>query len=155
MESRRNVRSHRIRLGSYSHELAGSAVCERRISHHARPQVQPHLDGFRCIHDFGMGRRRRSRGSAVDAAAARKELGMSSFKEETRLIPVPARIIAAAAYVLCAIGFGLLFRYSTDAGLQSTPEIGKLLMIFGTGLMLAIYVLLIGYVNGDAKRRGM
>jgi len=80
---------------------------------------------------------------------------MSSFKEETRLIPVPARIIAAAAYVLCAIGFGLLFRYSTDAGLQSTPEIGKLLMIFGTGLMLAIYVLLIGYVNGDAKRRGM
>jgi predicted amidophosphoribosyltransferase len=80
---------------------------------------------------------------------------MSSFKEEMKRIPVPARIIAGVVYVLCAIGFGLLFRYSTDAGLQSSPEAGKLFLIFGTGLMLAIYVLLIGYVNGDARRRGM
>src|SRR5271163_4517180 len=113
------------------------------------------MAGFRSVHDFGMDRRRRSRGSAFDAAAAREELGMSTFSEERKVISRPARVIAALAYVLSAVGFGLLLRYSHDPGLQSTPEVGKLLLIFGPGIILAIYVLLIGYVNGDAKRRGM
>ena len=49
----------------------------------------------------------------------------------------------------------LILRYSTDAGLQSTPYAGKIALVFGPGLVLAIGVLLIGYVNGDARRRGM
>src|SRR5271156_976900 len=155
MEPQRDVRPDRICLDSHPDELAGRSICQRRVSQHVGAALQPHMAGVRGVHDFGLGRWRRGRGSAFDAAAAREELGMSTFSEETKVIPRAARVMAALAYVLSVIGFGLLLRYSHDPGLQSTPEAGKLLLIFGPGLMLAIYVLLIGYVNGDAKRRGM
>jgi len=80
---------------------------------------------------------------------------MSRFNEELKVIPKAARILAVLAYVSVAAFFTLLFTFSHDQGLQNTPEIGKVVLVFGPGLVLAIYLLLIGYVNGDAKCRGM
>jgi hypothetical protein len=80
---------------------------------------------------------------------------MSHFSEELKVIPKPARIVAGLIYLACVTAFTLLFMFSHDQGLQSTPKAAKILLVFGPGVVLAIYVLLIGYVNGDAKRRGM
>ena len=80
---------------------------------------------------------------------------MSQFNEELKIIPKAARVVAVLAYIAIAAMFTLLFMFSRDQGLQNTPEAGKVLLVFGPGLLLAVYALLIGYVNGDAKRRGM
>jgi RNA polymerase subunit RPABC4/transcription elongation factor Spt4 len=80
---------------------------------------------------------------------------MSRFTEELKVIPKPARIIAGIAYAIAMIAFILALRYSNDPGLQCLPVAGKIALVLGPGLMLAVGVLLIGYVNGDARRRGM
>jgi RNA polymerase subunit RPABC4/transcription elongation factor Spt4/putative effector of murein hydrolase LrgA (UPF0299 family) len=80
---------------------------------------------------------------------------MSRFSEELSVIPKPARIIAGIVGAIAMAAWILIFRYSGDAGMQSMPVAGKIGLVFGCGLMLAIGVLLIGYVNGDARRRGM
>jgi RNA polymerase subunit RPABC4/transcription elongation factor Spt4 len=45
--------------------------------------------------------------------------------------------------------------FGNDSGTPETPIFVKAVLIFVPGFMLAMLVLLIGYVNGDAKRRGM
>ena len=80
---------------------------------------------------------------------------MSRFKQELKVIPGAARFIAAFAYIALAVAFSLFVAFSHDQGLANTPQVGKLLMILGVGIVPAIYVLLIGYVYADAKRRGM
>ena len=80
---------------------------------------------------------------------------MSRFSEELKVVPKAARIIAGLVYAGSIIAWTLIFTFSRDQGLQSTPEAGKIALVLLPGLVLAIYVLLIGYVNGDAKRRGM
>src|ERR1700677_3127389 len=109
----------------------------------------------RRVHNVGLGRWRRSCSAAVHAATARKEPGMSRFSEELKVVPKAARIIAGLVYAGSIIAWTLIFTFSRDQGLQSTPEAGKIALVLLPGLVLAIYVLLIGYVNGDAKRRGM
>jgi len=72
---------------------------------------------------------------------------MTPVPERTRVIPITAWVIAGLLVVIAVvICFAIL---STRGGL---PE---LLIIFFIAAMLAAYVLLIGYVNADAKRRGM
>ncbi|HEY0701813.1 MAG TPA: zinc ribbon domain-containing protein [Candidatus Acidoferrales bacterium] len=80
---------------------------------------------------------------------------MSRFTEELKVIPNAARITAVVAYVVSVVAWFLIFRYSTDQVMQSIPEAAKIALIFCSGLVLTIYILLIGYVNGDAQRRGM
>jgi RNA polymerase subunit RPABC4/transcription elongation factor Spt4 len=80
---------------------------------------------------------------------------MSRFTEELSVIPKTARIIAGIVCAIAMVAWILIFRYSGDAGMQSMPLAGKIALIIGCGVMLAISVLLIGYINGDAKRRGM
>jgi RNA polymerase subunit RPABC4/transcription elongation factor Spt4 len=80
---------------------------------------------------------------------------MSRFSEELKIIPKAARIVAVLIYVACVVFFTLLFMFSHDQGLQSTPQAAKVALVLAPGLVLAIYILLVGYVNGDAKRRGM
>jgi hypothetical protein len=80
---------------------------------------------------------------------------MSRFKEELKIIPRATRFIAALIYIVAATAFGLFVAFSHDQGLANTPEVAKLLMIVGAGIVPAIWVLLIGYVFADAKRRGM
>ena len=80
---------------------------------------------------------------------------MSRFSEELKVIPKTARIIAVIAYFVSMLVWILVLTYSHDQGLQSTPEAAKIALVFLPGVFLAFYVLLIGYVNGDARRRGM
>ena len=75
---------------------------------------------------------------------------MSRFREELKVIPTGARITAAIAYVGCMAIWILLFMFSHDQGLQSTPQAAKILLVFSPGVIISIYILLIGYVNGDA-----
>lgn len=79
---------------------------------------------------------------------------MNSFSAEVRIIPKAAWVIA----VLCWIGmFVTLMFYAIpdDAKLRLWPEAGKIAFSIWPGILVGIYVLLIGYINADARRRGM
>jgi len=79
---------------------------------------------------------------------------MSRFREELNVIPIGAW----AAAVVCYLGFVALvwnFLIPRDEDLSPWPEWGKVVFAIGIPLFLAMYILLIGYVNGDARRRGM
>ena len=80
---------------------------------------------------------------------------MSRFTEELKIIPKTARIIAGFAYVAAVVFWILMFLFSHDREMQSLPEAGKIAVVLLPGVILACYVLLIGYGNGDARRRGM
>jgi RNA polymerase subunit RPABC4/transcription elongation factor Spt4 len=80
---------------------------------------------------------------------------MSRFNQELKVIPGTARFIAALAYVAITTTITLFVLFSHDQGLANTPQVGKLLLILCAGIVPAIWVLLIGYVYADAKRRGM
>jgi RNA polymerase subunit RPABC4/transcription elongation factor Spt4 len=80
---------------------------------------------------------------------------MSRFTEEMKVVPTTARVIAVLAYlgIVCALGATVL--YGHDPELAKSPVWAKALLVFAPGIVLAMLVLLIGYVYGDAKRRGM
>jgi RNA polymerase subunit RPABC4/transcription elongation factor Spt4 len=80
---------------------------------------------------------------------------MSRFSDEIRIIPKGARITAMLTYLAVALAFLGAVMFGHDKGIAKMPEIGKVLMIVFPGIVLAIWVLLIGYVCADAKRRGM
>ncbi|HXN26691.1 MAG TPA: zinc ribbon domain-containing protein [Candidatus Acidoferrales bacterium] len=80
---------------------------------------------------------------------------MSRFKQELRVIPRALRIIVAFVLLGLSSAFTLFVMFSHDPGLAHTPGAAKLLMIVGVGIVPAIWLLLIGYVYSDAKRRGM
>jgi hypothetical protein len=70
------------------------------------------------------------------------------------VIPPTAKIVA----LLLTIGFGFLVRFALlpeDPQMARWQEWQKDLFSFCIPLVVFIYVLLIGYVHGDAKRRGM
>jgi hypothetical protein len=70
-----------------------------------------------------------------------------------KTIPVTAKVIALGAYA----GIALLafFLVPQDPHMRQWAEWQRLLFAFGMPLFLPPYVLLVGYVYGDAKRRGM
>jgi hypothetical protein len=83
---------------------------------------------------------------------------MTRFEEESALVPVAARWIAVLVFLAMAGLMASLFLLP----LIVEHEYRGLLFVFPIFLMtligavaLAIYVLLIGYVYGDARRRGM
>lgn len=79
---------------------------------------------------------------------------MTRFREELSVIPWAAWVIA----VLACLGVGALMigiPLRNDPEIQRWPIWLKALLIAGPGIPLGIYVLLIGYVNADAQRRGM
>lgn len=75
---------------------------------------------------------------------------MSRFSEEVSLIPKVAWGIAVALYAGFAAILALILAHE-----RSAPEVVKLLLPVLAPLPLAIFVLLIGYVNIDSRRRGM
>jgi Double zinc ribbon len=79
---------------------------------------------------------------------------MSRFRDELKVIPPLAWILALAVYISSAT---LLFRYGVlqDPKLGKWPLAGQILFAYGVFLSIFALVLLIGYVNADAKRRGM
>ncbi len=80
---------------------------------------------------------------------------MSRFSEEMRIIPTPARVVAAIIYVVWAIGFWAMFTFSGDPGISRTPIVGVAALMLLASIPVVIWILLIGYVYADAKRRGM
>src|SRR5271166_2065778 len=76
----------------------------------------------------------------------------SHFRSELAIIPPVATAIAVLAFVLVQICLlGLLPHYERDI-----PPMAALVPIsIFVGIVLAIVILLIGYVNADSKRRGM
>jgi RNA polymerase subunit RPABC4/transcription elongation factor Spt4 len=80
---------------------------------------------------------------------------MSRFRQELQVIPGTARFIAAFVYVALAAAFAMLVVFSHDPGLANIPQVARLLLIACVGIVPTIFVLLVGYVYADAKRRGM
>lgn len=73
------------------------------------------------------------------------------FSDELRLIPAWAWILAGIGFVAAHVVFD--FVMATDP--KAPPLWGRILMAFGAGTILGCYLLLIGYINQDAGRRGM
>jgi hypothetical protein len=79
---------------------------------------------------------------------------MNRFPEEMKVIPGAAWVIG----VLVGVGFALCMQLAAiphDPKLASWPVSAQLCFSVTMGLILFFYALLIGYVNGDARRRGM
>jgi len=80
---------------------------------------------------------------------------MSRFREELRVIPRAAWIVAGILYLaLVGLIVGLLV-FSNDPGLTEMPLALKMAMAAFPPLLMFVFVVLIGYVYGDAKRRQM
>ena len=79
---------------------------------------------------------------------------MSRFSDELRIIPRTAWAIAVLAYVALTACL-LQVAIPHDPKLSHWPSEWQLLFGAGIPLILFVYILLIGYVNGDARRRGM
>ncbi|MGH9684567.1 MAG: zinc ribbon domain-containing protein [Candidatus Acidiferrales bacterium] len=79
---------------------------------------------------------------------------MSRFGDGLRVIPRTAWFFAVAVYLVFAT---LLFEFAipTDPEMGKWPRWGQFLFVYGLFLLLAGFILLVGYVYADAKRRGM
>jgi hypothetical protein len=83
---------------------------------------------------------------------------MSRFQDEWNLVPAAAKVLAALAALFILMLMGLVFLVPPMAERGMPP-----LMLWGffaltsvpSAAMLAVYVLLLGYVWADAGRRGM
>ncbi|MGA7855592.1 MAG: zinc ribbon domain-containing protein [Candidatus Acidiferrales bacterium] len=80
---------------------------------------------------------------------------MSRFRDELKVIPGAARFIAILGYIVATTMFFLLVTLGSQKDMADLPKVGKFFLTVCPGLILAIWVLLIGYVYGDSKRRGM
>jgi len=80
-------------------------------------------------------------------------------KEETQTGPVAEiKIVPAWAWVLAGIGFGCMqFVFNVVLARQSDapPAWARPLLGLLVGMVLGCFLLFIGYINRDAKRRGM
>jgi Double zinc ribbon len=79
---------------------------------------------------------------------------MNRFSDEVRIIPFVAWVIAVLAFMGM---FVLLFTVAIPNGhnVRHWPEAGQIAFAIWPGLLVAVWVLLIGYINADARRRGM
>lgn len=79
---------------------------------------------------------------------------MTRFRDELKVIPAPAWIIAFVVYAAFAIVL-LTFAIPSDREMSRWPTWGAMVFSLGISVIVFVLTLLIGYVNGDAKRRGM
>src|SRR5208282_4491295 len=78
--------------------------------------------------------------------------GKFDIREEIRLIPKTMVAVAALVFVCMQVALlDLAFRHDPHA----PPLALQIVISIVAGLALAMVVLLVGYVNRDAKRRGM
>ena len=79
---------------------------------------------------------------------------MTRFSDEIRIIPKIAWVIAGLAW-FCM--FVLLFFIALPHGRETRfwPLAGQFAFSIWPGLLVSIFALLIGYINADARRRGM
>jgi hypothetical protein len=79
---------------------------------------------------------------------------MSRFREELRVIPVVAWLIAIVVAV-CMEFLLLRFAFADDANVRNWPFLAQAGLSTFTALIVAAYILLVGYIGRDARRRGM
>jgi hypothetical protein len=78
---------------------------------------------------------------------------MNRFSDELRIIPVVARI---SAVLIPIFGFLALFIVlSQDHQAGQWPVVGRVAFSLWPGLLVGVLVLFYGYINADARRRGM
>lgn len=79
---------------------------------------------------------------------------MNRFSDEIRIIPGVAWVIAVLAWIcmFCVLQFVAI---PHDAKMHLWPGIGQVAFAIWPGLLLAAVALLVGYINADARRRGM
>jgi len=73
------------------------------------------------------------------------------IRKEIRLIPVVMVVVAALLFVGMQALLLVLFRHDS----HPPPLPVQVPIAFVAGSVLGLFMLLVGYVNGDAKRRGM
>jgi hypothetical protein len=73
------------------------------------------------------------------------------FSEEIGFIPAWAKVSAAIAFIGMQLAFNLLLVHEKNA----PPAWGLALMGIAAGIFISAYLLLLGYINRDAGRRGM
>src|SRR5712692_3857895 len=158
--------------------LAGCSFALRRCSELARSGLQSNVVRLGGLHGarLGHGGCRRSR-TEPEAAAGRK-VRMSFIREKARMvsergvrdraalrsggnqisalrvIPVTAWVIAFAVYICFALVMWLV-ALPTDKEMRLWQPWRQALFAFGFGLVFLVWIPLIGYVNGDARRRRM
>jgi hypothetical protein len=79
---------------------------------------------------------------------------MSRFSDGLRIIPGTAKTIAALVYVVAA-SLTFFLAIPNDRHMSEWHSWQKLLFCGGIYLFAVVWILLIGYVYADAKRRGM
>ena len=78
---------------------------------------------------------------------------MNRFSDEFRIIPPIAKILAV---LIPICGFVALFTVlSQDAKASQWPVVGRVAFSIWPGLLVGVLVLFYGYINADARRRGM
>jgi hypothetical protein len=75
----------------------------------------------------------------------------TKFSDELRVIPTWAGVLAGIGFITVHILFYTVFARDPKA----PPWWGLILMAVAAGSVLACYLLMIGYINSDAGRRGM
>ena len=70
---------------------------------------------------------------------------------EIRIVPLWAWVLAGIVFIIAQVFFNAVMGRHAGA----PPAWGRALMGLGAGLAGICYLLLIGYINRDAKRRGM
>ena len=78
---------------------------------------------------------------------------MTRFRDELKLIPTVACVIGLLIYLLIGVIFVRLVFPTGE--FEAWPLFAKVVFMLVTPLPLLIYVLLVGYVYADAKRRAM
>ncbi len=80
-----------------------------------------------------------------------RDENQSALAAEIQIVPMWAWIVAGILFVFMQVVFNVLVAREADAPpLWARPLLGLLM-----GLLVAAYFLFVGYVNRDAKRRGM
>jgi RNA polymerase subunit RPABC4/transcription elongation factor Spt4 len=78
----------------------------------------------------------------------------SQLSREFAIVPHVARVIAIIAFLLVQIALLVLLPHYVHGHDMPPKAVMPLISIVG-GLFLALFIVLIGYVNADSKRRGM
>lgn len=77
---------------------------------------------------------------------------MNKFSKELGIIPAAAWMLATLAGVCM---FCVLFLFGMPPARHPWPLPGQVLFCLAMAIVIFAYVMLIGYINADAKRRGM
>jgi RNA polymerase subunit RPABC4/transcription elongation factor Spt4 len=78
----------------------------------------------------------------------------SQLSREFAIIPTVARVIALIAFALVQVGMLVLLPHFYRGHDLPPKVVMPLISVVGGGF-LALFILMIGYVNADSKRRGM